>query len=57
MKTTKSEADESILKRWARAYGDEDTARELLESLRWPNGPVCPHCKNAGQKRISKLAA
>ena len=26
--------------------------------LRWPNGPVCPHCKNDGQsKPISKLTA
>jgi transposase-like protein len=22
----------------------ESTAREVLESLRWPDGPVCPHC-------------
>ena len=22
----------------------EDKAREYLESLRWPDGPVCPHC-------------
>lgn len=21
-------------------------ARDYLESLRWPNGPVCPHCQN-----------
>lgn len=57
MNITKEEAGESILKRLSQAYGDEDTARELLESLRWPNGPVCPHCKNAGEKRISKLEA
>ncbi|MGA2029860.1 MAG: transposase, partial [Verrucomicrobiota bacterium] len=25
-------------------YGDEDSARALLESLRWPSGAVCPHC-------------
>lgn len=23
---------------------NEDEARELLEELRWPSGPVCPHC-------------
>ena len=23
---------------------DKDKARERLEALRWPNGPVCPHC-------------
>ena len=22
----------------------EDEARELLERITWPNGPVCPHC-------------
>src|SRR4051812_10544259 len=22
----------------------EEQAREFFESIRWPNGPVCPHC-------------
>jgi transposase-like protein len=25
-------------------FHDEDKAREHLESVRWPNGPFCPHC-------------
>ncbi len=25
-------------------YNNEDKAREHLERLRWPHGPVCPHC-------------
>jgi transposase-like protein len=25
-------------------FTDEHAARELLEAIRWPNGPVCPHC-------------
>jgi transposase-like protein len=25
-------------------YNDETAAREHLEALRWPNGPICPHC-------------
>jgi len=25
-------------------YLDDRAAREYLEALRWPNGPVCPHC-------------
>lgn len=25
-------------------FQDEHKAREYLEALRWPNGPVCPHC-------------
>jgi transposase-like protein len=23
---------------------DNDAAREALEAVRWPNGPICPHC-------------
>lgn len=25
-------------------FHDDDKAREYLESIRWPDGPVCPHC-------------
>src|SRR5215212_4413322 len=25
-------------------FQDADKAREALEAVRWPNGPVCPHC-------------
>lgn len=25
-------------------YNDENKAREHLEGLRWPDGPICPHC-------------
>jgi transposase-like protein len=25
-------------------FQDPDRAREYLEALRWPNGPICPHC-------------
>src|SRR5438093_7912928 len=32
------------LSKLGKHFSDEDAARELLESLRWPNGPVCPHC-------------
>jgi transposase-like protein len=28
----------------AKVFADEDEARSFLESKRWPNGPVCPHC-------------
>jgi len=34
-------------------FNDEDAAREHLESLLWPNGPVCPHC--GGVERNSRL--
>jgi transposase-like protein len=25
-------------------FADEEAARRFVESKRWPNGPVCPHC-------------
>jgi transposase-like protein len=25
-------------------FHNDDKAREHLEAIRWPNGPVCPHC-------------
>jgi transposase-like protein len=28
----------------AQHFSDEDKAREFLEKLRWPDGPICPHC-------------
>src|ERR1039458_2870772 len=42
------DADDLNLISFAKEYSDEDKARELLERLRWPNGAVCPHCKNSG---------
>lgn len=29
-------------------FHDDAEARKYLESVRWPNGPVCPHCKSNG---------
>ena len=36
-------------------YTDEVKAREHLEKLLWPDGPICPHCGNADLDRIVKL--
>jgi len=36
-------------------YTDPNKAREHLESLHWPEGPVCPHCGNIDQARIKKM--
>lgn len=36
-------------------YSNEDLAREHLEALHWPNGPVCPHCRE--NERITKLTS
>ena len=35
-------------------FNDDTAAREHLEALRWPQGPVCPHC--GGVERNSALA-
>ena len=36
-------------------FHDENIAREHLESLRWPEGPYCPHCGNADPERVTKM--
>ena len=30
-----------------RIYNNEEAARDNLESIRWPDGPWCPHCGEA----------
>jgi transposase-like protein len=34
-------------------FNDDEAAREHLEAIRWPDGPVCPHCGCIG--RCSRL--
>lgn len=34
-------------------FTDVDKAREHLESIRWPDGPVCPHCGET--ERVRRL--
>lgn len=34
-------------------FHDASEARSYLESVRWPGGPVCPHC--GAVDRITKL--
>jgi transposase-like protein len=36
------------------AFTDDDAAREAFEAVRWPNGPFCPHCRNADPDKIAK---
>ncbi len=40
-----------------RRFASEDKAREYLEAIRWPQGPVCAHCQNADAGRIWKIEA
>ncbi|HWD18967.1 MAG TPA: IS1595 family transposase [Verrucomicrobiae bacterium] len=51
MKTDVFDAEELTLITLAQEYSDNDKARTLLESLRWPNGEICPHCKNDGKTK------
>ncbi|MGD1088513.1 MAG: IS1595 family transposase [Verrucomicrobiota bacterium] len=53
MKTNeaKNELDELNLITLAQKYSDDDTARAKLESMRWPHGAICPHCKNDGSTK------
>jgi transposase-like protein len=34
----------------------EDQAREYFEQIRWPNGPVCPHCGSVESKKLQGKA-
>ena len=34
----------------------EAAAFDHVEAMLWPQGPVCPHCRNADQKRIGRLS-
>lgn len=36
-------------------YNDAEKAREHLEGIHWPHGPICPHCGNIDPARITKL--
>ncbi len=38
----------------ASLIASEDLAREFIELLRWPNGPVCPHCESV---KVYSIAA
>jgi transposase-like protein len=37
---------------YAPKYTNEEAAREHLESVRWPQGPFCPHCGSFNAKRL-----
>jgi transposase-like protein len=34
-------------------FANEDQARAFLESKRWPNGPVCPHCQSTEAYKLT----
>lgn len=36
-------------------FHNEEAAFAYVEAHLWPNGPACPHCGNADEKRIGRL--
>jgi transposase-like protein len=44
------------LSQLAKHFSDEDAARELLESMRWPNGAACPHCGGTDPYKLTPKA-
>jgi transposase-like protein len=36
-------------------FQNETKAREALEAVRWPDGPICPHCGNSDPEKIAKV--
>ena len=47
--TDKTKLNFSII---AKQYSSEDEAYKFLESIRWENGIICPHCKSIGADYI-----
>src|SRR2546425_1445615 len=46
----KTASDSLDFPQLASYFGNPEGAAEYLESIRWPNGPVCPHCGEAERK-------
>lgn len=44
---------DATLVQLASYFNDEEKAYEFIERLRWPNGPVCPHC---GAEKVYRLS-
>src|SRR3954471_16028630 len=36
-------------------FHDENAARDWFEAARWPDGPVCPHCKSTKHYATKKV--
>ncbi len=41
----------------AKQFSDEETAYLYMESIRWPNGPICPHCGSVNHAYFLKPRA
>lgn len=45
------------IKPFTTRFGTDDAARRYLEGVRWPNGPMCPHCPNEEHRPIYAIPA
>ena len=55
--TSSNSTDDLTLMKIMSRFSTEGAARAYFEKLRWPNGPVCPHCGNSDQSRVYKVTA
>lgn len=52
----KSQSDDLTLMKIMQRFSTEEAARDYFENIRWPNGPVCPHCGNCDRERVYTVA-
>ena len=50
------EADDLNLIELSQRFNTPDKARVWFETQRWPEGPVCPHCKSKNVRRTQAMA-
>jgi len=55
--TTTGTPDDLTLDEIMQRFATDADARLYWELIHWPNGPVCPHCKNNEAKSIWKIEA
>jgi transposase-like protein len=46
-------SEEINLATLAKHFSDDEAALSLVERMRWPNGPVCPHCGSTEAYRLT----
>lgn len=56
-KTDQPDANDLTLDQIMTRFATDEAARGYLESIRWPNGPECPHCGNADRATLYDIAA
>src|SRR5476651_295890 len=55
--TLQTTPDDLTLDQIMQRFSSDEDARAYWESIHWPNGAVCPHCKNNEAKSIWKIEA